>query len=266
MATRRKKERDFHDRVFQDRTRQRVTEYYAVVRASRKRYEAYLREHAPGKQVLEYGCGPGSYAFALAAWGARVVGIDISPVAIEQAQLTAWAGDLLDIEFRVMDAESLEFAEGSFDLVCGTGILHHLDLDRAFPEIRRVLRPGGSAIFIEPLGHNPLINRFRKATPDLRTGDEHPLLTADLERAREFFDLIEMRPYGLLTLAAIPFRNVPGFTGLLAVLETLDAMLFRLCPWARKHAWQAVLVLSRPTPPAHEPGSPIKASRSEHPS
>jgi ubiquinone/menaquinone biosynthesis C-methylase UbiE len=246
MTTKQQKEQAFHDQAFREGTRAKVTEFYAVVRGSRAFYEKYLAVDSSGKRILEYGCGPGSYAFFLAERGATVTGIDISPVAIEQAREHAKHENIDRIEFRIMDAEKLEFPDGSFDLVCGTGILHHLDLDKAFSEIARVLRPDGSAIFIEPLGHNPLVNLYRKRTPDLRTADEHPLLMKDLRRAADFFDRVETHPYGLLTLTAIPFRKIPGFRALLATLETVDRILFGTCPFTRKYAWQGVVILCGP--------------------
>jgi SAM-dependent methyltransferase len=246
MPTRLKNEKEFHDRVFQNGTRARVTEYYVVVRASRAFYEEYLSQHSPGKTVLEYGCGPGSAAFFLAERGATVTGIDISEVAIRQAKEQGDRISSPGVTFRTMDAEALEFADDSFDIVCGTGILHHLDVERAFSEIARVLRPAGSAVFIEPLGHNPLINRFRKSTPHLRTRDEHPLLIKDVRCAERFFKCVRFRPYGLLTQATIPFRTVPGFRAMLTILEALDAGLFKVLPVTRKLAWQAVIVLEGP--------------------
>lgn len=46
------------------------------------------------------------------------------------------------VAFRLMDAEALEFPPDTFDLICGTGILHHLDLDAAYGQIARSLRDG----------------------------------------------------------------------------------------------------------------------------
>jgi SAM-dependent methyltransferase len=246
MGGRIDREREFHDRAFEDGRRAGVTEFYEVVRGSRRQYEEYLRSHAPGSRVLEYGCGPGSSAFSLAEHGAKVTGIDISPVAIKKAVDRARREGVRNAEFRVMDAENLEFEDGSFDLVCGTGILHHLDLKKAFAEISRVLRPGGSAVFIEPLGHNPLINRFRGSTPELRTEDEHPLLMEDIRLAERLFGRVDMQPYGFLTLAAIPLRRRPGFRPALAVLEKADRVLFAVLPFVRRYSWQAVLTLTDP--------------------
>ena len=76
---------------------------------------------------------------------------------------------LTGVRFQVMNAEVLEFPDASFDLVFGVAILHHLDLDTACAEFLRVLRPSGTAVFLEPLGHNPFINLVRWATPAART-------------------------------------------------------------------------------------------------
>ena len=121
-----------------------------------------------------------------AAAGAHATGIDISPVAIEMGVREAASRGLRDrTHFAVMNAEALDFPDASFDRVCGSGILHHLDLKKAYGEIARVLRPNGYGIFLEPLGHNPLINWYRRRTPQMRTEDEHPLLKSDLALARD---------------------------------------------------------------------------------
>jgi SAM-dependent methyltransferase len=86
------------------------------------------------------------------------------------------------VRFLVMDAESLGFDEGSFDVVVGSGILHHLALRQS-----RVLRPDGCAVFVDPLGHNIFIRLYRKLTPSMRTADEHPLLDQGNSTGRAIF-------------------------------------------------------------------------------
>src|SRR3546814_3139995 len=71
----------------------------------------------------------------------------------------------------------------------------------------RVLRPGGRAVFIEPLGLNPAIELYRRFTPSARTPDEHPLLRRDFRRFDAAFGSTSCRFYGLATLAAVPFRG-----------------------------------------------------------
>ena len=147
---------------------------------SRRRLVAIIDQFAaerPSNIILDYGCGRGSNSLKYCKYGARkVYGIDISPVYISNAiELMRQAGvdkDLFD--FRVMDAHDLEFEENTFDLVLGSGILHHLNPDIALKEIYRVLKPNGRVLFIEPLADNPLLKLFRRLTPFARTEDENP--------------------------------------------------------------------------------------------
>jgi len=248
------REQAFHDHTFANDTRTRVGRFYAVARSSDAFYQAELLRRCPGAAVLEYGCGRGSSAYALAAAGARsVLGIDISPVAIDLARVRAEREGVADAtRFEVMDAEHLKVPDDEFDLCCGTSILHHLDLDQAFDEVARVLNPGGSALFYEPLGHNPAINLYRRATPSIRTEDEHPLLVEDLERARRRFAHVEMRYFHLTALAAAAAYGRAPFVPLLRGLEGFDRGLFRVVPKATRWAWVVVLSLSRPIA---DPGS-----------
>jgi SAM-dependent methyltransferase len=162
-----------------------------------------------------------------------------------------------------MNAESLDFEADSFDLICGTAILHHLDLNRALAELARTLRPGGMALFMEPLGHNPVINLYRHLTPHMRTIDEHPLLMRDLQLARRYFHGVRPHFFSLQSLMAVPFRRRRFFRRLLTALETADAALFRLLPFARRYAWQVVLILERPikaTTPGGRRQEPVSLS------
>lgn len=149
----------------------------------------FLKTNAEGKSVLEYGCGTGSLInLSLGARAKKTTGIDISEVVIGQAK-QKYEKEVATgkVSFQVMDAEALEFSDSTFDLICGKSILHHLDLQKCYTEISRVLKSEGKAIFLEPLGHNPIINLYRKVTPKLRTVDEHPLFTAGHALGLEIF-------------------------------------------------------------------------------
>jgi 2-polyprenyl-3-methyl-5-hydroxy-6-metoxy-1,4-benzoquinol methylase len=98
-----------------------------------------------GKRVLEIGCGMGFHAELLARAGAELTTIDISPTSIEATQrrfqLKGPEGDI-----RQMDAEALEFDDGTFDAVWSWGVIHHSSRTAMIlREIRRVLKPGGRA-------------------------------------------------------------------------------------------------------------------------
>ncbi len=98
-----------------------------------------------GTRVLEVGCGTGTNACLLAEkYGCTVVGIDISEQMMAQAQRRAEETGLTDrVTFMFGDAYSLDFPEASFDAVITVFVSQFLDPARAYPEFRRVLRPGG---------------------------------------------------------------------------------------------------------------------------
>jgi SAM-dependent methyltransferase len=241
------REREFHDQTFRDNARESASKFYAIAGESTAFCQRYLQARCSGRDLLEYGCGEGSYSIELAGRASSVTAIDISPVAIEHAgQMARELGVMDRVRLRVMNAEALEFDDASFDLISGTGILHHLVLQKAFAEIARTLRPGGSALFVEPLAHNPLINLYRRLTPGLRTEDEHPLTVDDFVLARRYFGTVETHFFHLGSLLAVPFRRTSLFPPLLGALHTADRMLFRLLPAIRKYAWMVVLILAQP--------------------
>jgi SAM-dependent methyltransferase len=241
------KEKDYHDNAYTHGVRKDVDKFYSIIQKSYGCYEDQLLPHSAGKSVLEYGCGTGSYAFALAAHGAIVTGIDISDIAIRQARTMAEEKHLA-ITFTPGNAEQLEFPERSFDIICGTGILHHLNLSKAYAEIARTLNEGGKAVFYEPLGHNFFINWYRKRTPHLRTEDEHPLLQSDLEHARMYFGSVDLQYFHLLSLLAVPFHKRKGFSILVRMLDACDKALLTVLPGLKKYLWVVVITLSRPKP------------------
>ncbi|HJP29879.1 MAG TPA: class I SAM-dependent methyltransferase [Candidatus Latescibacteria bacterium] len=238
------REAEFHDEAFSGDARRAAGKYYATARGAKACYHQQIRSDGADRAVLEYGCGKGSAAFELATHGARVTGIDISQVGISEAQDQGQALGLSErLSFLQMNAEILDFDDGSFDLVCGSGILHHLDLARAIPEVVRVLRPGGRAVFFEPLGHNPLINLYRRLTPAMRSADEHPLSMADIDRITAAFDEAQSAYFGLFTLLAAPARPGPG-SALLHLLESVDRAVLRI-PMLQRYAWIVVTRMTK---------------------
>ncbi len=247
MESRKHKEREFFDKSFDGHKRESVSKFYSVAQSSREPYRRFLIAECEGKKVLEYGCGPGSSTFFLAKNGAQVIGIDISKVAIEQAETKAIEEGVMDkTAFLLMDAEEMGFPEESFDIVCGSGILHHLDIGKAFKELGRVLKFNGKGIFIEPLGINPAINLFRAMTPSLRTQDEHPLLMKDLELAKRYFKKVETEFFHLFIILAVLFHNTRIFPRLMRVLDKVDALIFKLLPVMKPLAWMVVIRVLKP--------------------
>ena len=254
---RKREEAEFHDRLRSASLADDPSQYehltsnkrfYAIDRRSRRFIEEWLSARCRGKRVLDYCCGNGMYSLVVARNGGTAVGIDISPVSIENARRSAEEAGLAErAEFEVMDAEAMTFPDASFDYACVAGVLHHLDLPKAYAELARVLRPGGAVVSLEALGHNPVINAYRRRTPHLRTSweAEHIIRMKDIELARRYFRRVEYTFFHLATLAAIPFRRTPFFGPVLSVLELVDRVLLRL-PFLRTQAWMIGFVLAEP--------------------
>jgi SAM-dependent methyltransferase len=181
---------------------------------------------------LEIGAGTGYFSLNLLQAGIvqEAVATDISPGMLET--LAGNAQRLgLDVETVACDAEALPFDDASFDLVFGHAVLHHLpDLDQAFSEFRRVLRPGGTFVFAgEPsrvgdrlanvpkraaAAASPLWRALLRARPahdpgghgdadpDLeRIVDVHAFVPDELERHARGADLEDVRVLGEELLA-----------------------------------------------------------------
>jgi len=113
-----------------------------------RRPEADLRILDPvdGRFVLELGCGAAHWSAALAARGARVVGLDISRAQLRHAGTGTGTGSR--VHLVQADARSLPFADRSFDVVLSDyGGMSWADPYRTVPEVARVLRPGGQLAF-----------------------------------------------------------------------------------------------------------------------
>lgn len=244
--TRKKREADFHDRRFggEGDLRDPTSKYYSIMHMTLSAYESLILNYCKNKQLLEYGCGTGSNSVF---WEnkAEISGIDISREGISKAKEAALRSGQ-DIDYYVMDAEKLEFEDNSFDVVIGLGILHHLDLEKACLELSRVMRKDGHAVFIEPLGHNPLINMYRKGTPSMRSEDEHPFLMRDVKFLEQYFSSVKVQYFHISTLLAVPFRKTRVFKKLLGILSAFDAALMGILPFTKRYAWTVLLDLGRP--------------------
>jgi ubiquinone/menaquinone biosynthesis C-methylase UbiE len=125
-------------------------EFFERVEAHRYTKEWHIPEAADftgarGLRVLEIGCGMGTDGAQFAQAGAHYTGVDLTEAAIELARKRFELSGL-EGEFRVADAENLDFADNSFDRVYSHGVLHHTpDTARAVAEIHRVLKAGGRA-------------------------------------------------------------------------------------------------------------------------
>ena len=214
----------------------------------------FWRAVAAGRpaRVLELGCGPGTnLGDALAALGesARAVfAVDLSWESLKQA-----SGDPRlargPIRYVRADAEHLGVRSESLDLVYGLGILHHLSRPAIYEEIHRVLRPGGRAVFLEPLAGNWFVDAFRRLTPKMRSPFETPLVWEEWQRTGTPLRVVH-REFLLVSLAAVAFGAVARRGALKQAVDgaswTLDARLTTRWPSLGRWCWLSILEFTRP--------------------
>lgn len=138
--------------------------------------EAAEREAALGSadRVLDVAAGPGTLAFRVARKVGSVTATDFSPAMIAELTARAARDGFDNVEGAVMDAQSLELADGSFDAAfCLFGFMFFPDRGRAFAELLRVLAPGGRAVVATwgPIERRPLMkvgfDAMAEVFPDL---------------------------------------------------------------------------------------------------
>lgn len=245
-----KAEAEFQDRRIVEshhgEAEQRDRFYFLTERAKKAYWDAL--GDIRGQRVLVVGCAEGGVT-PLARRGAVVTGIDISSEAVKALSSNILREGLSDVaDAQVMDAEMLSFPEHSFDFICCAGVLHHLDTARAIESWRRVLRPSGRVVMIEPMAWNPVVMLYRWLTPSMRTSDEHPLKPKDFKIMRASFRGAEARGFVLTSLAALIWVFIPNVLDMknktMRILEWLDDRLLKILPPLKYFCWTVVVELS----------------------
>lgn len=148
-----------------------------------------------GRQVLEFACGAGTLACVLAARGARVTAVDLSPVSLDIGRRVADRAGL-DVTFCTTPIDELEAA--AYDGVIGIYALDHVDVATYAPALARRLPVGGRAAFVETMAANPVLRLARRhlvgrlGVPRSAMLDEHPLTGADVETIRAAFGSLDV--------------------------------------------------------------------------
>lgn len=210
-------------------------------------YSYHLLGDVAGQRIVDFGCGSGANSLLLAGRGAHVWGVDISEELIRLArrrlEVNGRAGGA---QFIVGSAHDLPFPDGSIDLVFGIAILHHLDLTLVSREVHRVLRPGGRAIFQEPVRNSAAVRFLRSLVP-YRAPDispyERPLTDEELRQFTAPFSSTRVRAFGLPYVQA--GQLLPVIKKRVASLYRSDASLLRRFPSLEYYAGIRVIEVTR---------------------
>jgi SAM-dependent methyltransferase len=263
LTDRQRREQAYYDE-YARRTAPEHLSFSAVLGPERRPWNPYwfvaelvTEAHTRADQrLLDFGCGAGNYGVMFAKIGYRVFGFDISPVNVETARRLAGKYDLSNrTQFVQGIAERLDYPDRFFDVVVGIDILHHVAIREALGETLRVLKPGGMAVFKEPI-EAPGFDRVRNTrigrwiAPKEPSFDRH--LTAD-ERKLTRGDLALIRA-AAPRLVVHPFRVLSRLDRLwgtrfqwkeASILEMVDSVMLRVLPFTGRVAGDVVLVVSK---------------------
>jgi SAM-dependent methyltransferase len=210
-------------------------------------YAYHLLGDVRGMRIVDFGCGSGANSVLLANRGAHVWGIDISEDLLRLAHRRMMVNGRADgATFIAGSAHDMPFPTGSIDVVFGIAILHHLDLDLVSKEVRRVLKPGGRAIFQEPVRNSKVIRFVRSLIP-YRAPDispyERPLTDEELRRFATGFSKWSVRAFGLPHVQV--GQVLPVVRDYWRTLYAWDRALLHGFPWLAHYASIRVIHLER---------------------
>ena len=209
------------------------------------------------KTILICSCGTGVMPVKAANAGATVYAVDISEVAVANAAAIAKYNGV-NVHCSVQDLHCTDFEDGFFDIVFGSAVLHHLEIAQACHEFKRILKPGGVAVFeSEPTFKNPFIKtayefafgkgregRRRRFLFVTRTGtdNEKPLDKEEFKQIRDEFAAFRIVPRGFML-----FQKLSHVTGgkLLGMTSWLDRTLFRFFPSVGSWSYEYDLILRK---------------------
>jgi 2-polyprenyl-3-methyl-5-hydroxy-6-metoxy-1,4-benzoquinol methylase len=208
--------------------------------------EPWLKVNA-GTRVLDVGCGVGRWSRLLAARGADVTGVDLSPSMIAQARQRAAAEGVADrCRFQVQDLSNLDVGE-RFDLVLGVTVLQHIldpgALRAALVAMTAHLAPGGRMILLEA-APAALVDRCDSTVFTARHRDAYLDMIRDCDLELRALTGVDPAPFRRLLLPYL--RKLPAglSLGLLALATAfsfpIDALFGRS---AVRRSWHAVFVL-----------------------
>jgi 2-polyprenyl-3-methyl-5-hydroxy-6-metoxy-1,4-benzoquinol methylase len=225
--------------------------YNRLIHHAQRRALGPWLKPAPGARVLDMGCGIGRWSRLLAARGACVTGVDLSPTMIEEAiRRTRAAGLASRCRFIVQDCAALELND-SFDLiVCVTMLQHLVDLEAMRCALRRMaahLAPGGTLVVLEAAP----ARRASRCDTAVFTARHRPVylrLFGECGLRVHSISGVDPAPFKTWLLPHLPRLPRPLRLIALALATALSAPLDALCgSLLTERSWHAVFVLRHPS-------------------
>jgi ubiquinone/menaquinone biosynthesis C-methylase UbiE len=222
-------------------------------RSHRKQYTFSLVHKSKPVKVLDFGCGSGDSSTELAFCGYEVTGLDVSPDLLELARKRAELDGVAErCQFVLADGGQAPFPDNTFDMILVQAVLHHVNMAECLAQLRRILKPGGHLVIVEPVAFSRWLQKLRDITPVEKdiSPNERQLGLADLREIANFFEVLETRYFHITTRLNRLFSNqsVLGRAAL-ASLARLDWLLLKL-PGVSHFAGTVVLRCRKPAGPS----------------
>lgn len=201
--------------------------------------------------ILDYGCGTGIHSISYADKNWFINGIDISEKSIA---IASELSRIYSIEsysnYSVGDCQKLDFNDNTFDVILDYGTLSSLDINKALPEIIRVLKPDGVVICIETFGHNPItnLNRTINVLRGKRTkwALSHILKSKDWKWIQTLFNETDFFYFAVILPLVSPIISIFPFKiglQLLSFFEKLDSVFVKII---KRWSFKTVVILRNP--------------------
>ena len=199
-----------------------------------------------GKKVLELGTGTGGTATLLAKRGASVIGIDLLPFRLAEAQARAAEHEVAEaINFALMDAMHLAFPDNTFDFIISKSVLVFTDHSHTAKECYRVLKPGGKAVFMENMRYHPAVWLYRKMFLKY-SGKLRYFSVGDIETVGAEFEQLEHREFHLSAVSALFWQKcitIPLFyRWTLRIFKAIDTSLLKCLPFLKRFCWITAMI------------------------
>jgi 2-polyprenyl-3-methyl-5-hydroxy-6-metoxy-1,4-benzoquinol methylase len=213
-------------------------------------YAYSLLGRLDGKKLLDYGAGDGWNTICFAKAKARVVAMDISRSGIELIKKKAEANGVSAlVTAEVQNCYETSYPESTFDTIYGGGILHHLDVDAAGRELKRILKSDGVAVFFEPIRDTKIMDFIKaivlfliRRKPAEETQNESPMTTERIQSLNRYFRIVRYRYFNVLTSITLVIKSEI----LKSVLTRADYFLITYFPGFKKLARAVVIELREP--------------------
>ena len=194
-----------------------------------------------GRTVLEIGSGSGRQMVYFAQQGAKLVTIDISTASLRAIRDLTLQHQFKNVQAYEMNAEKLDFPDNTFDFIYINSTMMHVDHQKVMKECRRVLKPQGKLVMVEPLLSNPLMVVYRLFSAYRKTKPKY-MSVSEFNHWGKEFSSFSHREFYFWSLASLPLykKNQERAMRISKRLEKIDTIILKVFPWLGRFCWVGV--------------------------